>query len=90
MNIVLSEQLEVTWWVLNAAAPTLCPIKFENLIRCRIVEVFLEANPGSIHVDAVVNIAFVFHADVLEKQWVDCAGMSVYSSLVIAIIVMVV
>ncbi len=29
-----------------------------------------------IHADAVVDIAFVFHADVLEKQWIGCAGMN--------------
>jgi hypothetical protein len=68
-------QLEVVWWIEPAVATPLCPEKFENLLKCRVQELSKDVSSVICH-DDVMDIAFVFSADILEELWVDVAGMT--------------
>jgi hypothetical protein len=50
---------------------------YGNLVKCRVKEVceICSVSSASISVNDVVDLAFVFHADTLEKEYVNCAGM---------------
>ncbi len=48
---------------------------YSNLSRCNLKEVTKQAFAQEIDSANVQDIAFVFHADDLESQWVNCAGM---------------
>jgi hypothetical protein len=78
--------LRVSWWLTrdelerqgNLHIPP--PVGVEansNLFKCRVKEAFEDCRTlALINVRDVKDLAFVFHADTLEKQYVNCAGMT--------------
>jgi hypothetical protein len=85
IGIASADQLRVSWlwrdselslFVGKAAVPPLNSALYPNLQRCSINEVTERfVSVSSIRVDLVVEIAFVFHAEVLEYEFVNFAGM---------------
>ncbi len=83
---VYQHQLIVTWWITLADVscrpnfPMLPPNPIEsysNVLSSRLTEVLeVRSSLGTIHVDAVKDIAFVFHINILEHEYPNCAGMS--------------
>ncbi len=70
------EQVEIVWWSGRDDAPALCPVLYENLHRCRARELFEDSTTTIINPGDMIDVAFVFTADLLEQFWVDVAGMS--------------
>jgi hypothetical protein len=67
--------LEVVWWLSPVLPQPLCPIRFENLHKCRAQELSPSAFSVIKHSD-VMEIAFIFSAEILEELWVDFAGIT--------------
>ncbi len=65
----------VAKWIPSVVAPPLCPEKLENLHKCRAHEL-CQGTSSIIHQDNLIEIVFVFSADMLEEFWVDFTGMS--------------
>jgi hypothetical protein len=69
--------LEVMWWSSPSPERSLCPERFENLQRCKAVELEPSlASTNVIHHDDVVEVVFIFSAEFLEDVWVDFAGIT--------------
>ncbi len=50
---------------------------YSNLLKCQIKEVCgLYSEMGEIHYNDIFDISFVFHADTLEKEFINCARMT--------------
>jgi hypothetical protein len=85
-EVILPSNVKVTWWLTCqelegrrvVRVPTPPHISdYSNLLKCRLNEVFEDCIGVSvISINDVHDIAFVFHLDVLEKKFVNCAGMS--------------
>ena len=59
------------------AVPLLSAQTHRNVQLCKIVEVTERVlSISEISTNLVTDLAFVFHADTLENDLVDCAGMS--------------
>jgi hypothetical protein len=74
-------QVLVKWWLtideLNIAIPSLPLDKYKNLVKCRVKEVVEDCTTmETINVCNIIDVAFVFHANTLEKEYVNCAGMT--------------
>jgi hypothetical protein len=84
-DIIHPDQVRVTWWLTRAELLALGGVElpsplhiesYSNLLKCRIKEVFEVCSPlVTIKIRDIHDIAFVFHADKLEKEYVNCAGM---------------
>jgi len=49
---------------------------YTNIFKCKLTEVHeVFSSTSTISIDAVKDIAFVFHLDVLEYEVPNCAGM---------------
>jgi hypothetical protein len=80
------DQLVVNWWLHNNELAALGieqvppPIQVDEYIflkKCRLMEVSeLCYSSATIMVDLVKDISFVFHADQLEEEVLNCAGMT--------------
>jgi hypothetical protein len=80
------DQLIVVWWLSRAELssqgilqlPPPLPIEeYTNVSKCQFTEVHeVSSSISTIHVNAVKDVAFVFHPDVLEYEIPNCAGMS--------------
>jgi hypothetical protein len=58
------------------AFPSLPLILYNNLVKCHLKEVVDDcAIIDNINVYDIIGVAFVFHANFLEKECVNCAGM---------------
>ncbi len=78
--------IQVTWWLSRnellqiagvEAVPLLSAQTHRNVQLCKIVEVTERVlSISEISTNLVTDLAFVFHADTLENNLVDCAGMS--------------
>jgi hypothetical protein len=85
-GITDQNQVQVTWWVTLdelkyngtvVAIPSLPMDIYSNLVKCRVKEVVEDcASIDTINVSEIIDVAFVFHANTLEKEYVNCAGMS--------------
>jgi hypothetical protein len=76
--IVLPESLEGEWWKEKMNSLPICPNAYQNIVRSRLRELS-PAESGTcsvIHCNDVVDVAFVFSAEVLEHMWTDLAGMT--------------
>jgi len=59
------------------AIPSLPLDVCSNLVKSRVKEVVEDcASIDTINVGDIIDVAFVFHANTLEKEYVNCAGMS--------------
>jgi hypothetical protein len=74
-SFVNQQNINVVWWVESDAPPPLCPILFQNVLRSQFIKLFPDSESVIIS-DDVVDIAFVFGAEILENKWTDLAGMS--------------
>lgn len=84
-DIIHPDQVRVTWWLTHVELVALdgvelpSPLRMEsysNLLKCHIKEVFEVCTPlVSIKIRDSHDISFVFHANTLEKEYVNCAGM---------------
>jgi hypothetical protein len=75
--IVLPKSFEVEWWKEKMNSPPICPTAYQNIIRSRLRELSpAESATSVIHSNDVVDVAFVFSAEVLENMWTDLAGMT--------------
>jgi hypothetical protein len=80
------QELIVTWWISladvasrpNFEEPPPVPIEtYSNTLKCRLTEVLeVRSSSSTINVNAVKDIAFVFHINVVEHEYPNCAGMS--------------
>jgi len=75
IDVILPSSLEVLWWIPPVQAQPLCPNRFVNLLKCKVVELS-PSTSSVINNDNVVEVAFVFSAEMLEEMWVNCAGMT--------------
>ncbi len=76
VQIITSPQnIRVVWWVESDVAPPLCPDVYPNLLRSNFTELFAE-DASFITFEDVIDLAFIFRAEVLENVWTDLAGMS--------------
>jgi hypothetical protein len=85
-EVVLPSELRVLWWLTreeleaqrNIRLPPPPSIsEYNNLLKCKVKEVFEDcSSTDKISVYDVCDMAFVFHPDLLEKKYVNCAGMS--------------
>jgi hypothetical protein len=86
-EVILPHELRVTWWLTREQLagtrrdlrlpppPTISA--YSNVLKCRLMEVFEDCGSVStISASNVHDIAFVFHPDVLETKFANCAGMS--------------
>ncbi len=69
------QSLEVVWWEEPDSASPLDPKIFPNLLRGRFIELSPQAS-SVILCNDVLDIAFIFKAEVMEHFWTDLAGMS--------------
>jgi hypothetical protein len=59
------------------AIPSLPMDVYNSLVKCRVKEVVEDcASIDTINVGDIIDVAFVFHTSTLEKEYVNCAGMS--------------
>lgn len=78
--------LRVTWWLTweelvsqgnIEVSPPLHVDLYGNLLKCRMMEVVEDCSTVSlINVCDVRDLAFVFHANTLEEEFINCAGMT--------------
>ncbi len=76
----------MTWWLTweelvsqgnIEVSPPLYVDLYGNLLKCRMMEVMEDCSTVSlINVCDVQDLAFVFHANALEKEFINCAGMT--------------
>jgi len=81
----IPEDVRVSWWLTRKEMesqgivdlpPPVSSDAFTNLIKCQIKEVIEDFSTVSqITVFHVLDLAFVFHANILEMQYLNCAGM---------------
>jgi hypothetical protein len=71
IDIILPTSLEVLWWIPPVQAQPLCPNRFENLLKCKAVELS-PTTSSIINNDNIIEVAFVFSAE----MWVNCAGLT--------------
>ncbi len=83
-EVVAPQHVKVSWWLTReelesqGIVGTPSPVSndgFINLVKCQVKEVFELASTVTLHVCYIVDLAFVFHAVTLEKQFLNCAGM---------------
>jgi hypothetical protein len=84
-DIIHPDQVRVTWWLTRIEIlalgsvdlpPPLRMEAYSNLLKCRIQEVFeVCSSLATINIRDIHDLAFVFHADKIEKEYVNCAGM---------------
>jgi len=84
-EVVSPEDVRVSWWLTRKEMesqgivdlpPPVSSDAFTNLIKCQIKEVIEDFSTVSqITVFHVLDLAFVFHANILETQYLNCAGM---------------
>jgi hypothetical protein len=84
-EVVSPEDVRVSWWLTREEMesqgivdlpPPVSSDAFTNLIKCQIKEVIEDFSTVSqITVFHVLDLAFVFHANILETQYLNCAGM---------------
>jgi hypothetical protein len=80
------DQLIVVWWMSHAELssrgilqypPLILMERYTSIFKCKLTEVHkVMSSTSTIHINAVKDIAFVFHLDVLEHELPNCAGMS--------------
>jgi hypothetical protein len=80
------DQLIAVWWMSHAELssrgilqypPRILMERYTNIFKCKLTEVHkVLSSTSEIHVNAVKDIAIVFHLDVLEHELPNCAGMS--------------
>jgi hypothetical protein len=85
-RILYPDQLIVIWWLSRAELssrgilqlPPPLPIEsYTNMLKCQFTEVHeISSAISTVSVNAVKDIAFVFHPDVLEYDLPNCGGMS--------------
>jgi hypothetical protein len=76
-RVVLPHSLEVVWWRETNKAPSVCPNLYQNVVRSRVREIYADESATSvIPCESIVDIAFVFSAEVLEHIWTDVGGMT--------------
>jgi hypothetical protein len=73
-DFIIPDNVKVVWWMPPVLPQPLCPIKFENLHKCRGQELS-PSTSSVIKRNDVIEIAFVFSAELLEELWVDFAGI---------------
>jgi hypothetical protein len=83
---VQSSAVKVTWWLTLdklrnegylETPPPPAMNDYSNLLKCRSKEVCeLRSEMAAINTNGIVDIAFIFHADTLEKEFINCAGMN--------------
>jgi len=76
----------VTWWLTldelgdegySETPPPPALSDYSNLLKCQIKEVCeLRSEMVEINTNNIVDIAFIFHADTLEKEFINCAGVT--------------
>lgn len=74
--VIFPWSLEVVLWRESNDAPPLCLQLHKNLLRSNVRELYAEAASSVILCSNVVDIAFVFQAEVLEHFWIDISGMT--------------
>jgi hypothetical protein len=80
------DQLIAVWWMSHAELssrgilqypPRILMERYTNIFKCKLTEVHeVLSSTSETHVNAVKDIAIVFHLDVLEHELPNCAGMS--------------
>jgi hypothetical protein len=81
------DKVRVTWWWTHdelvssyiglEALPPLSNARHKNLQLCNLKEVTERVLSASVHQPVnVIDIAFVFHADMFETEFLDCAIMA--------------
>jgi hypothetical protein len=73
--IVPPRSMKIMWWIERDNGPPLCPDMFRNILECKVIELHPSLE-SIVWYDDVVDVAFVFRPEVLEKVWTDVAGMS--------------
>lgn len=96
-EVVAPQHVKVSWWLTReelesqGIVGTPSPVSndgFINLVKCQVKEVFELASTVTLHVCYIVDLAFVFHAVTLEKQFLNCAGMErVFLSVIVSRII---
>jgi hypothetical protein len=76
----------VTWWLTldelreegySETPPPPALSDYSNLLKCQIKEVCeLHSAMVETKINDIIDIAFIFHADTLEKEFINCAGMT--------------
>ena len=74
-HFIFPESLKVVWWEEPDNALPLDPRLFPNLQRSHFVELVPQAS-SIILCNNILDLAFVFRAEVMENMWTDLAGMS--------------
>jgi hypothetical protein len=76
-RVVFPDRLEVEWWKEKANAPPICPNAYQNILRYRLRELYpADSCTSVIYCHSVVDVAFIFSAEVVEHVWPDLAGMT--------------
>jgi hypothetical protein len=73
--IVPPRSMKIMWWIEHDNGPPLCLDMFRNILECKVIELHPSLE-SIVWYDDVVDVAFVFRPEVLEKVWTDVAGMS--------------
>jgi hypothetical protein len=75
ISFIFPQSLEVVWWEEAESTLPLDPRMFPNILRARFIELSPQASSVILFND-VLDIAFIFRAEVTENFWTDLAGMS--------------
>jgi hypothetical protein len=84
-EVAAPEDVRVSWWLTREEMesqgvvdlpPPVSGDTFMNLVKCQIKEVIGDFyNAAQIAAFHVLDLVFVFHADILELQYLNCTGM---------------
>jgi hypothetical protein len=74
-RFIFPQSLEVVWWEEPYSCSPLNPKIFPNLLRSRLIELSPK-NSSIILCNDVLDILFIFKAEVIEHIWTDLAGMT--------------
>jgi hypothetical protein len=83
---VRAASIKVSWWLTieelsnegyMRLPPPLALTDYDNVLKCRIKEVCeMCSELCDISINDITDIAFVFHVDTLQRDFMNCAGMS--------------
>ncbi len=76
-SINAPDKLNVIWWVQPDVPPYLSDTVYENVHRCKNKELLKEGTVYTIHVDSMLDVAFVFHAHVTR---IYCTSISYFDT----------